>query len=140
MRAGHQHSTRWVDLSAGATIASIGSKNRFVTRPQEVGFLALLTLLFGWDLWEALGNLVGLQPFYEAMGIGASVPWILLWAGVLLPVIAFGFSMGLWRRWFGSAERLAIVVAAWAVVAGMSLSLAAIEQAWRASALQALTG
>jgi hypothetical protein len=102
--------------------------------------IAIFVMLFGWDLWEALGNLVGLKPFYEAMGIGASVPWILLWTGVLLPVIAFGFSMVLWSRWLGSAERLAIMVVAWAVVAGMSLSLAAIEQAWRASALQALTG
>ena len=140
MRAGHQHYTRWVGLPAGATIASIGSENRFVTRPQEVGGLAFLALMLGWDLWEALGNLVGLQPFYEAMGIGASVPWILLWAGVLLPVIAFGLSMVLWSRWLGSAERLAIMVVAWAVVAGMSLSLAAIEQAWRAAALQAVAG
>ena len=140
MRAGHQHYTRWVGLSAGATIASIGSENRFVTRPQEAGVLAFLALMLGWDLWEALGNLVGLKPFYEAMGIGASVPWILLWAGVLLPIVAFGFSMVLWSRWLGSAERLAIMVVAWAVVAGMSLSLAAIEQAWRAAALQALAG
>jgi hypothetical protein len=84
--------------------------------------------------------LVGLQPFYEAMGIGASVPWILLWLGVLLPIAAVLSSLFLWRSWSGTVERLAIMVVAWAVVAGMSLSLAAIEQAWRASALQALTG
>lgn len=100
------------------------------------GFVVLL----GWDLWEALGNLVGLQPFYEAMGIGASVPWVLLWLGVLLPVTAVVLSLILWRRWTGATERLAIMVVAWAVVAGMSLSLAAIEQAWRAAALQAVAG
>ena len=98
------------------------------------------TVLLGWDLWEALGNLVGLQPFYEAMGIGDSVPWVLLWLGVLLPIAAAVLGLILWRRWPGFAERLAIMVVAWAVVAGMSLSLAAIEQAWRAAALQAVAG
>lgn len=102
----------------------------------STGFVILL----GWDLWEALGNLVGLQPFYEAMGIGVNVPWILLWLGVLLPIAAVVFALILSRRWPGFAERLAIMVLAWAVVAGMSLSLAAIEQAWRAAALQAVAG
>jgi hypothetical protein len=97
-------------------------------------------VLLGWDLWEALGNLVGLQPFYEAMGIEDSVPWALLWLGVLLPIAAAVLALIMWRRWPGFAERLAIMVLAWAVVAGMSLSLAAIEQAWRAAALQAVAG
>jgi hypothetical protein len=102
--------------------------------------IAVFVMLFGWDLWEALGNLVGLRPFYEAMGIGDSVPWALLWLGVFLPIAAGVLSVILWRSWSGAAERLAIMVVAWAVVAGVSLSLAAIEQAWRASALQALAG
>ena len=111
-----------------------------MTRVHSGLVITVFLALFGWDLWEALGNLVGLQPFYEAMGIGASVPWILLWLGVLLPVTAVVLSLILWRSWSGAAERLAIMVVAWAVVAGMSLSLAAIEQAWRAAALQAVAG
>ena len=111
-----------------------------MTRVQSGLVITVFVALFGWDLWEALGNLVGLQPLYEAMGIGASVPWVLLWLGVLLPVTAVVLSLILWRRWTGAAERLAIMVVAWAVVAGMSLSLAAIEQAWRAAALQAVAG
>jgi hypothetical protein len=102
--------------------------------------ITVFGLLYGWDVWEALGNLVGLQPFYEAMGIGDSVPWILLWLGVLSPVTAVVLSLILWRSWSGAAERLAIIVVSCAVVAGVSLSLAAVEQAWRAAALQALTG
>jgi hypothetical protein len=102
--------------------------------------IAVFVMLFGWDLWEALGNLVGLQPFYEAMGIGDSVPWALLWLGVFLPITGGAVCLILWRSWSGTAERLAIMVVAWAVVAGVSLSLAAIEQAWRAAALQAVAG
>ena len=109
-----------------------------MTRVQSGLVITVFVALFGWDLWEALGNLVGLQPFYEVMGIGASVPWVLLWLGVLLPVTAVVVSLILWRRWICAAERLAIMVVAWAVVAGVSLSLAAIEQAWRATALQAV--
>lgn len=111
-----------------------------MTKVQSGLVITVFLALFGWDLWEALGNLVGLRPFYDAMGIGASVPWVLLWLAVLLPVTAVVLSLILWRRWTGAAERLAIMVVAWAVVAGMSLSLAAIEQAWRAAALQAVAG
>ena len=111
-----------------------------MTRVQSGLVITVFVALFGWDLWEALGNLVGLQPFYEAMGIGAAVPWVLLWLGVLLPIAAVALSLILWRGWSGATERLAIMVVAWSVVAGMSLSLAAIEQAWRAAALQAVAG
>ena len=111
-----------------------------MTRVQSWIVITVFLALFGWDLWEALGNLVGLQPFYEAMGIGASVPWTLLWLGVLLPIAALVLALILWRSWSGAAERLAIMVVAWAFVAGISLSLAAIEQAWRAAALQAVAG
>lgn len=111
-----------------------------MTQVQNGFVIAVFVALFGWDVWEALGNLVGLQPFYDVMGIGASVPWVLLWAGVLLPVIALVLALALWRRWDGAAERLGIMVAAWAFVAAVSLSFAAIEQAWRASALQGLAG
>lgn len=137
---GHHYRTKSVVLRPGATIGNIRLGFRSVTRPQEVGLLLFLTLMLGWDLWEALGNVVGLQPFYDVMGIGESVPWVLLWAGVFLPVIALVVSLALWRRLDGAAERLGIMVATWAVVAAVSLSFAAIEQAWRASALQALAG
>jgi hypothetical protein len=111
-----------------------------MNRWANIAIAAGLAILLGWDLWEALGNLIGLQPFYEAMGIGDSVPWVLLWLGVFLPIAALVSSLFLWRSWSGTAERLAIMVVAWAVVAGVSLSLGAIEQAWRAAALQAVAG
>lgn len=111
-----------------------------MTRLQGGLVLVPFVALFGWDLWEALGNLVGLAPFYEVLGIGDSVPWILLWTGVALPVVALSAALILWRRWAGAAERLAVMFVAWALVAALSLSLAAVEQAWRATALQALSG
>jgi hypothetical protein len=97
-------------------------------------------LAFAWDLWEALGNLVGLEPFYRAVGIGDQVPWPLLWVGVAIPVVVFAAALLVWRVVPGPIERVAIMVCGWALVAALSLSLQAIEQAWRASALQALAG
>jgi len=127
-------------LGDRAIVGIIDHENCVLTRSQELFLLSYFALVLGWDLWEALGNLVGLEPFYEAMGIGASVPWLLLWAGALLPLAAFGIAVVLWPKWPGVPERLAIMVVAWAVVAGMSLSLAELEQAWRAAALQAVAG
>lgn len=104
------------------------------------GVLVVFVFLFGWDVWEALGNLVGLEPFYAAFGIPDSVPWVLLWVGVSLPVVAFGVSLWLWRSLDTLIERFSVLLLGWATVGALSLSISAIEQAWRASALQALIG
>ena len=102
--------------------------------------IAVFALLFGWDVWEALGNLVGLEPFYAAFGIPEAVPWLLLWVGVSLPVVAFGISLWLWWSLDSLIERCSVLLLGWATVGALSLSISAIEQAWRASALQALIG
>lgn len=105
-----------------------------------VGVLVVFVFLFGWDVWEALGNLVGLEPFYAAFGIPDAVPWVLLWVGVALPVVAFGVSLWLWRSLDSLMERFSVLLLGWATVGALNLSISAIEQAWRASAIQALIG
>jgi hypothetical protein len=107
---------------------------------RQVSIIAVFGFLYGWDVWEALGNLVGLEPFYAAFGIPEAVPWVLLWVGVTLPVVAFGISLWLWRSLDSLIERFSVLLLGWATVGALSLSISAIEQAWRASALQALIG
>lgn len=102
--------------------------------------IALFGLLYSWDVWEAVGNLVGLGPFYEALGISSSMPWGLLWAGVALPVVMFAGAIWWGTRRSTLIERVAILVVGWAMVAALTLSLAAIEQVWRASALLSVAG
>ena len=97
-------------------------------------------LLYGWDAWEAIGNLVGLQPFYEALGIGERVPWVLLWVGVIIPVVFYAVALVLALRRQRWGERIIFFVVGWASVAATSLSIASIEQALRALALQELSG
>jgi len=121
---------------APADLAGGGRMNRL----GKALVFALFGLLYSWDVWEAVGNLVGLGPFYEALGIGVSMPWALLWAGVLLPIVVFA---GAW--WWGTKrshllEKTVVLVMGWAVIAALSLSFAALEQAWRASALQGVVG
>jgi hypothetical protein len=107
---------------------------------RNASLIAIFALLYAWDVWEALGNLVGLAPFYDAVGIGDSVPWVLLWAGVIAPCVVFAGALWFWRHREGTLERVSVFLVGWAVIAGVSLSLSAIEQAWRASALHALAG
>lgn len=102
--------------------------------------IAVYGVLYSWDLWEAIGNLVGLAPFYEALGIGDSVPWALLWAGVALPVVVFVFALVLSRGRERLGDRVIIFFVGWASIAAVSLTMASLEQVVRALALQALPG
>ncbi len=111
-----------------------------MTALRQVGIVALFGLLYGWDVWEALGNLVGLEPFYAAFGIADSVPWFLLWAGVALPLVVFSGALLLWRYLDSLIERVSVLLMGWATVGALSLSISALEQAWRAGALQAVVG
>mgnify|MGYP007121431850 CR=1 FL=1 len=92
----------------------------------------------GWDVWEALGNLVGLPAYYQAINFGEFVPWAIVIPG-------FGFALvaligGLW--WiFRSQQRGAQLVGAAVILAtsaALQLSVLAAEQAWRAAAIQGL--
>ena len=108
--------------------------------PAFVIVASFFAALFAWDAWEAIGNLVGLQPFYEALGIGERVPWVLLWVGVFTPVVYYAIALVLALRRQGWGERILLFVVGWASVAAASLSIASIEQALRALALQELSG
>jgi hypothetical protein len=100
-----------------------------------IGFLAVS----GWDTWEAVGNLLGLPGFYEALNISDSTPWVLLVAGVATPWVAVAGGL-LWARGRGVLSRTLIYLIALAASSAVSLSLLAAEQAWRASVLLSSLG
>ncbi len=97
--------------------------------------VAVFVPLYGWDVWEALGNLLGLPAFYAALGIADSVPWALLWAGVFMPVVVLVSAVLVSLRCTGAIERILVFVTGWAVAAALSVSFSEIEQAIRATAL-----
>jgi hypothetical protein len=98
----------------------------------------LLTASFlafsAWDTWEALGNLLGLPGFYEALGLAPATPWVLLIAGVGVPWVAVIGAL-VWARGRGVLARILIYTIALAASNAVALSLLAAEQAWRATVL-----
>lgn len=85
----------------------------------------------GWDLWEALGNVVGLPAYYRAIEFGEFIPWWIVVPGFVLALAAL--VGGLW--WIirtpqpGSRILGALIIVA--ASASIQLSVLSAEQAWR---------
>ena len=92
---------------------------------------ALFGLLYVYDLWEAISNLVELPVLYAALGLdAASLPWALLILGVALPPLVFGLALLVGRRRTVGVQSLLFVLGL-AIVAGASLGIIAFEFALR---------
>jgi hypothetical protein len=96
------------------------------SRKGQLGWLSLiLAALFGlfyaYDVWEAVGNLVGVPYFYDAVGFSASTPWALLISALVFPFVIFVivFVLGI-RRNVG--EKALLYVAGLAVSNALALS------------------
>jgi hypothetical protein len=106
----------------------------------SVLLVAVFVPLYGWDFWEAVGNLLGLPGFYAALGIADSVPWVLLWAGVVMPLAVLVAAVVITHRFTSPLSGALVFVTGWALVAALSMSFAEIEQGWRAATLLSLAG
>lgn len=83
-------------------------------------------LLFAYDVWEAVGNLVGVNVV--ASGLETSINalgWVVLISGILLPVLVFALAYRLGRRRDPLAQVL-LYLAGLGTVAAVSLSLLAL--------------
>ncbi len=90
-------------------------------------------LLFAYDLFEAVSNVVGVVGQIEAYNLfalenglnAASIPWTVLVASVALPPVMFGSAF-----WVGRRHRLGmralLFVGGLAVVAAVTLSVTAL--------------
>lgn len=91
----------------------------------------LLGLFYAYDVWEAIGNMINLPPFYDELGIGAeNVPWWLLWIAVAIPIVVFvlAFAIGRRRRVGGKAV---VFIVGLAVAAGLGIGVLALEDVLR---------
>jgi hypothetical protein len=71
------------------------------TSPRWLSFVvaAVFGLFYAYDLWEAVGNLVGLSATAESLGTTLSTfGWAVLIAGLLLPAFIFAAAVWLGRR------------------------------------------
>ncbi|ALS56754.1 hypothetical protein [Rathayibacter toxicus] len=80
-------------------------------------------LLLAWDVWEAIGNFLGLRAF--AAGFGADLNgfgWTVLVLGMVLPMLCFVVALLLGRR-RGFWVRTGILLAALCLSAALSCDL-----------------
>ena len=102
------------------------------TRPSIVGRLSVAIAagaLYTYPFWTALGNLVNLPGYYQdQFGVTADkVPWVLLVAGVVVPLLVFaGGILWTWKR--GAGAMALILTAGFGIVNAVSLSILAFEK------------
>ncbi|MBA4246859.1 MAG: hypothetical protein C0444_00990 [Microbacterium sp.] len=92
----------------------------------HVGVAALLSLVVGWFVFDAVSSLVGLPAYYALLGVDpANVPWVALWAGVIVPVVFYAVAVIVARRLSLTRFTLVLIVAL-AATATVRLSLIAL--------------
>ena len=85
--------------------------------------------LYTYPFWIALGNFINLPVYYlDQFGVTSDkVPWVLLVAGVTLPVVIFAGSVILtWRR--GAGSMALVLTTGFAVVNALALTILAFEK------------
>lgn len=92
----------------------------------HVGVAALLALLVGWFVFDGAASLIGLPALYAQLGVDpARVPWVALWAGVVLPVVLYVVAVVVARRQSLTRFTLVLIVAL-AATAAVRLSIIAL--------------
>lgn len=95
--------------------------------PIAVSLVALVfAALTGWFLFQAIGNLIGTPRAYENFGWADRVPWAILIAGVVLPVVFYVGALLVGRGRL-LTERVLVFAAALAATAATSFSLYAMS-------------
>lgn len=93
------------------------------SRIENIGVGVLFGLLFAYDVWEALGNLVGIVAYANSLQVGI-VPWgwVVLVGAVLLPAVLWVAALILgWKRSIG--QKLLVQILALSVSAVTYLSI-----------------
>ncbi|MFB6609470.1 hypothetical protein ACFCVO_04070 [Agromyces sp. NPDC056379] len=114
----------------GSTAADV---DRGVTRPATPLWLAItIAVAFGvfyaYDVWEAVGNLVGLNIYADGLGIPITgAGWALLVVGIAVPLLVFGAAFWLARR-RGPLAQVVIFLAGYALVQVLAADISSFFQ------------
>ena len=90
--------------ASAPTGSTAADDDRAIARPATPLWLAItIAVAFGvfyaYDVWEAVGNLVGMNIYADGLGIALTgAGWALLVVGVALPLLVFGTALWLGRR------------------------------------------
>lgn len=92
----------------------------------HIGVTVLLSILVGWFVFDGASSLIALPELYVQLGADlATVPWVALWAAVVLPVAIFVTAAITARRQALTRYTLVLIVAL-AATAAVRLSLIAV--------------
>lgn len=92
----------------------------------HIGVAALLSALVGWFVFDGVASLLGLPALYAQLGVDPErVPWVALWAGVVLPIVVYLAAVIVARRQSLTRFTLVLIVAL-AATAAVRLSLIAL--------------
>ncbi|GLU89671.1 MULTISPECIES: hypothetical protein [Agromyces] len=85
---------------------------------------AVTGLFYAYDVWEAVGNLVGLNLYADSLGVGLTAYGVVvLIIGVVLPFLVYAIAFWLGRR-RGPLGQLALFVVGYALVQVLSADVA----------------
>ncbi len=107
-----------------------------VPKPRRYGvpsliIAALFGLLYAYSVWQAIGNMVNLPAFYDALGVGSkNVPWWLLWIGVAIPIAGYLIAFAAGRRRNVGAKAV-IFILGLALGASLGIGVLAVEDVLR---------
>jgi hypothetical protein len=80
-------------------------------------------LLYAYDAWEAVGNLVGLNVAAGALGTSLSgFGWSVLLGGILLPLVVYVLALWIGRNLSAGPQALVLLVG-WCLIAVLSLDM-----------------
>lgn len=88
-----------------------------------LGLAVVFGLFYAWDIWEAVGNLVGLSITAAELDTSLSAfGWTILVAAVVMPAVVFALALWLGRR-RSAGIRALLLVAGLCLSAVLSLDL-----------------
>ncbi|PPG62110.1 hypothetical protein C5C27_07775 [Rathayibacter sp. AY2B7] len=110
--------------STRATLGGTGRRDRPGRRLAVSVLVAVVfALFFAWDVWEAVGNLIGLRSYAASLGTDLNpTGWAVLLLGLVLPVACFVAAVLLGRR-RGLPVRVGLLAAALCLSAALSLDV-----------------
>ncbi|PPH13953.1 hypothetical protein C5C36_06670 [Rathayibacter sp. AY1G1] len=110
--------------STRATLGGTGRRDRPGRRLAASVLVAVVfALFFAWDVWEAVGNLIGLRSYAASLGTDLNpTGWAVLLLGLVLPVACFVVAVLLGRR-RGLPARVGLLAAALCLSAALSLDV-----------------
>ena len=95
--------------------------------PLALVIAGLFGLVYAYFVYQAIGNMIELPKSYDSIGLGDSVPWVLLVIGLLIPVLVYvlAFVIGLRRP---VLDKAVIFIMGLAITAGLGFTVVGIHR------------